>query len=176
MTDITIITCQAYDKPKNITPYTQNILDEAHLLMEALKMKGLTVDRTYWDNPNYDWSQTRAVVFRTVWDYFERFEEFWPWVEKVQKVTQLINPISLLKWNIDKHYLKDLAALGIEGVPTYFVDSNKYQTLSDVCHKMQWGDIVIKPAISGAAFTISQVIKGHIESGNSTSVFCTSQI
>lgn len=162
--DITILTCQPYHRPRNITPYIQNILDEADLLQNALIEKGYKVDRTYWDNPDYDWTQTRALVFRTVWDYFERFDEFWPWVEKVNQVTQLINPISLLKWNIDKHYLQDLASRGIEIVPTYFVDRNNYKSLSLVCSKMQWKDIVIKPAISGAAFETYKIMESELES------------
>lgn len=167
MVDFTILTCQPYHRPKNITPYIQNILDEAKLLQNALIENGFTVDRTYWDNPDYDWSQTRAIVFRTVWDYFERFDEFWPWVEKVNHLTQLINPISLLKWNIDKHYLKDLAERGIEIVPTYFVNRTNYETLSSVCSKMQWSDIVIKPAISGAAFETYKIMEADLENKES---------
>lgn len=159
MTDITLLTCQPYFQPKELTPYTQNILDEARLLMEALKRRGLKVDRTYWDDPNYDWTQTRAVVFRTVWDYFERFDEFWPWVQKVNKKTQLINPFSLLEWNIDKHYLRDLANRGIQIVPTHFVDRGEHQSLKTICNQKDWKDIVIKPAVSGAAFHTYKILE-----------------
>ena len=113
MTDITILTCKPYHKPEVITPYIQNILDEYQFLKAALEAKGLTVERTFWDDPNYDWSQTKAVVFRTIWDYFERFDEFWPWLESIKDKTILINPFALIKWNVDKHYLKDLETKGI---------------------------------------------------------------
>lgn len=158
MTDITLLTCHPYFQPKELTPYTQNILQEAQLLIEALERRGLKVDRTYWDDPNYDWTQTRAVVFRTVWDYFERFDEFWPWVQEVNQKTQLINPFSLLEWNIDKHYLKDLADRGIQTVPTHFVDRGQNQNLKAVCELYDWKDVVIKPAVSGAAFHTHKVL------------------
>ena len=74
MTDITILTCKAYFAPNHPSAYTDNIFLEYRLLKEALERLGLTVRRTYWDDPTYDWSQTRAVVFRTIWDYFERFD------------------------------------------------------------------------------------------------------
>lgn len=162
MTDVTILTCKPYHKPEVVTPYIQNILDEYQFLKEALKAKGLTVARTYWDDPNYDWSQTKAVVFRTIWDYFERFDEFWPWIENIKEKTILINPYSLIKWNIDKHYLKDLQAKGISIVPTHFVDTGNWQSLKEVCIINQWKNIVIKPAISGAAFHTYKIFEREI--------------
>jgi glutathione synthase/RimK-type ligase-like ATP-grasp enzyme len=152
MVDITILTDRRYYKPDNITPYIQNILDEAEYLKQALQARGLTVSRTFWDNPDYDWTQTRAVIFRTVWDYFERFEEFQKWLEMVAAKTMLINPLSLIQWNIDKHYLSDLKRKTVAIVPTHFVDTGAHQTLQLVCELNNWKDIVIKPAISGAAF------------------------
>jgi len=92
MTDITLLTRKTYFQPKEVTPYISNILQERKLLQAALEKRGLKVDCTYWDDPNYDWSQTKAVVFRTIWDYFERYDEFSTWIEKVKTQTQLINP------------------------------------------------------------------------------------
>ena len=118
MTDVTLLTCQAYYKPDKITPYIQNILFEEQLLKSALEKQGLTVEITYWDNPSYDWSKTNSVFFRTIWDYFEKFEEFFKWLDEIKHQTQLINSYELVKWNIDKHYLKDLNENGINIVPT----------------------------------------------------------
>lgn len=152
MFDVTILTCKAYYQPEKDTPYIQNILLEYQLIKEALEAKGLKVDRTYWDNPEYNWNKTKAVVFRTIWDYFERYEEFSIWMKKTSKKTLFINNYSLIKWNIDKHYLKDLEQKGIPIVPTYFVDKNNYKSLQEISRKQQWKDLVIKPAISGSAF------------------------
>ncbi len=152
MTDITILTDRRYYKPEQITPYIRNILVEASLLTEALEARGLKVARTYWDNPDYDWTTTRAVVFRTVWDYFERIDEFRNWLEQVNELTLLVNPLSLIEWNIDKHYLADLEHRGIAIVPTHFVDAAAQLSLQEIVQVNGWKDIVIKPAISGAAF------------------------
>ena len=162
MVDITLLTCKAYLHPKPGNAYVENIFQEYHLLKEALEGEGLTVARTNWDDPEYDWSQTRAVVFRTVWDYFERFNEFLSWLQEVEKKTQLINPYSLLSWNVDKHYLKDLAAKGIQIIPTHFVDRGKQESLAQICQQHQWKDIVIKPAVSGAAFLTYKIEANEI--------------
>ncbi len=152
MTDITILTCQAYFAPEKPSAYTDNILLEYRLLKDALERLGLSVNRTYWDDPNYDWGQTRAVVFRTIWDYFERFDEFWPWLQRIQNQTQLINPMELLEWNIDKAYLFDLAQRGIPVVPSVLVKKGETRSLSAMAVQNNWTDLVVKPTIAGGGY------------------------
>src|SRR5688572_26220505 len=102
--DITLLTDSRYVNPVEVNWYIQNILDDDRLVTEALEKRGLTVTRTNWDNPAFDWSKTRFAIFRTTWDYFDRFGEFAEWLKKVSTQTQLINPIETIWWNIDKHY------------------------------------------------------------------------
>ena len=163
MTDITLLTCRAYYKPDIVTPYIQNILLEQELLKSAFEAQGLKVDITYWDNPSYEWQQTKSVLFRTVWDYFERFDEFWDWLEQVKNKTRLINSYELIKWNIDKHYLRDLKNNGIQVVPTYFADRGNNISLQEIANLNDWKHIVIKPAISASAFNTYKITNDEIE-------------
>lgn len=163
MTDITLLTCRAYYKPDNVTPYIQNILLEQELLKSAFEAQGLKVDITYWDNPSYEWQQTKSVLFRTVWDYFERFDEFWEWLEQVKTKTRLINSYELIKWNIDKHYLRDLKNNDIQVVPTYFADRGNNISLQEIANLNDWKHIVIKPAISASAFNTYKITNDEIE-------------
>ena len=163
MKDITLLTCKAYFKPNKITPYIANILKEEQLLKAALEKQGLSVAITYWNNPSYNWSATKAVIFRTIWDYFERFDEFWMWLEEINTQTKLINSYDLIKWNIDKHYLKDLSSWGIEIVPTYFADQGSENKLHEIAQTNQWKDLVIKPAISASAFKTYKILENDIE-------------
>jgi len=163
VTDITLLTCRAYYKPDIVTPYIQNILLEQELLKSAFEAQGLKVDITYWDNPTYEWQETKSVLFRTIWDYFERFDEFWEWLEQVKTKTRLINSYELIKWNIDKHYLKDLSSWGIETVPTYFADKGCNMKLHEIAKRNQWKDLVIKPAISASAFKTYKILANEIQ-------------
>ena len=163
MTDITLLTCRAYYKPDNVTPYIQNILLEQELLKSAFEAQGLKVNITYWDNPTYEWQETKSVLFRTIWDYFERFNEFWEWLEQVKTKTKLINSYELIKWNIDKHYLKDISSWGIETVPTYFADKGCNMKLHEIAKRNQWKDLVIKPAISASAFKTYKILANEIQ-------------
>ena len=163
MTDVTLVTCRAYYEPDKITPYIQNILLEQELLKSSLEAQGLKVNVTFWDNPSYEWQQTKSVLFRTVWDYFERFDEFWEWLEQVKTKTKLINSYELIKWNIDKHYLRDLKNNGIQVVPTYFADRGNNICLQEIANLNDWKHIVIKPAISASAFNTYKITNDEIE-------------
>lgn len=149
--DLTILTDKRYVNPTEINPYIKNALDEDDALFRAAKKEGLTVFRTNWDNTDFDWSSTKYVIFRTTWDYFDRFDEFSIWLEKINKVTTLINPKSLIYWNIDKHYLIDLEKLGIRIPPTLFIEQNDSRPLKEIISNTTWEDFILKPAISGAA-------------------------
>ena len=163
MTDVTLVTCRAYYEPDKITPYIQNILLEQELLKSSLEAQGLKVNVTFWDNPSYEWQKTKSVLFRTVWDYFERFDEFWNWLEQVKTKTRLINSYELIKWNIDKHYLRDLKNNGIQVVPTYFADRENNISLQEIANLNDWKHIVIKPAISASAFNTYKITNDEIE-------------
>ena len=162
MTDVTLLTCQAYFKPDKINPYIRNILFEEQLLKSALENQGLTVDITYWNNPSYDWSKTRSLIFRTIWDYFERFDEFLLWLEEVRHQTQLINSYDLVKWNIDKHYLKELSEKGIKIVPTYFAKKNSQRKLAEIIAAAALGlEISLGSAIMSHTWTSAHMKYGR---------------
>ncbi len=79
--DVTF-TDSRYEHPNRIAPYIENILTEDDLLRRALEECGLRVARVRWDRTDFDWSQTRAALFRTTWDYFDRLPEFLLWLER----------------------------------------------------------------------------------------------
>lgn len=151
MTDITLLTDSRYVNPKEVNWYIQNILDEDHLLRTALEKRGLRVDRTNWDNAGYNWSNTRFALFRTTWDYFDRYKEFLQWLDTVTAQTKLINAIELVRWNMDKHYLQDLHNKGIAIPPTLFIESGDRRSLAEIVNESDWNECILKPAVSGAA-------------------------
>jgi hypothetical protein len=57
-----------------------------------------------------------------------------PWLEKTAELTQFINPISLLKWNMDKHYLRDLQQNGIEIPDTIFIEKGESRWFDKKTH------------------------------------------
>ncbi len=131
--------------------YFKNILLDDELLQKALDEIGLTSVRVDWARPDVDWSKFRCAVFRTTWDYFERFTEFTAWLKRVESQTRLCNDSSLIWWNLDKHYLADLKEQGIPVVPSRFLEQGSIMNLQKLLEETGWEEGVIKPCVSGAA-------------------------
>ena len=149
--DIVLLTQKEYVNPSLITPYIQNVLLEDQLVTKALESKGLKVTRTFWDNKDFDWSNTRFALFRAVWDYFHRFSEFQAWLKGQVQHTQFINPYSIIEWNMDKHYLDSLQQKKINIPPTLFLERGELRSLASLLKETGWNKMILKPAIAGGA-------------------------
>ena len=151
MFDVVILTDHRYVKPENTDWYIDQVLLEDQLLQTALEEKGLHVIKKDWADKHFDWTITKYAIFRTTWDYFERFDEFFIWLENTKNKTTFINSAEIINWNIDKHYLQDLAKNNINIAPTLFIEKEDTITLEHLFEKTNWKEAVLKPAISGAA-------------------------
>ncbi len=131
--------------------YLANILADDRLLLRGLESRGLRGVRVDWADTTVDWSSFRAAVFRTTWDYYDRQAEFAAWLDRVAPATRLVNDAATVEWNLDKHYLADLAAAGVPTVPTLFVERGGSLDLARVLAETGWAEGVVKPAVSGGA-------------------------
>lgn len=161
--DVIILTDSRYVAPEDPDQYTQNILTEDGLVKKALEEKGLKVERRSWSDPEFDWNETSSVLFRTNWDYFDRFAEFFDWVQKTAEHTRFINSLNILNWNIDKHYLEDLGKKGVPIVPTRFIPRGSLLSLSELHNLTGWNHTVVKPAIGGAARHTFQITQQNMD-------------
>ena len=129
-------------------------------LSQALKEADIAHHIVCWDDAAIDWSHFGVVVLRSTWDYVTRLPEFLAWAERVAAQTQLLNPLPLLRWNIDKHYLQDLQRAGVTTVPSVFMlpGINAVQALesfldghSDQLHGIDFQEFVVKPCIGAGS-------------------------
>ena len=153
MTEIALLTQRKWvdPDPSTLDWYGKNILDEDALVIAACEARGFHCTRVGWDDPTVDWSRFDAAVFRTTWDYFERYAEFRAWFERAEAQTRLINAPKTLRWNFDKHYLLDLQRAGVRIVPSAFLEIGTRVELAAVLREQGWTEAVVKPAVSGAA-------------------------
>lgn len=151
--DIVLLTDRRYTAASAAADdwYLTNILREDGLLRAALQDRGLSSERVAWSAEGVDWSRFRLAVFRTTWDYFERFPQFVAWLGRIEHQVRLCNPPVTVRWNMDKHYLTDLDARGVPVVPTRFLERGSDAPLADVLRETGWEDAIIKPCVSGAA-------------------------
>ena len=151
MYDVVILTDYRYENPKEINWYTQQVLIEDKILKKSLEKKGLKVCKKNWNTKDFDWAKTKYAIFRSTWDYFDRFNEFFKWLDRTKEKTKFINSSDIILWNIDKHYLNDLQKQGINIAPTIFIEKGNKLKIGDLFKETKWEEAVIKPAISGAA-------------------------
>lgn len=121
------------------------------LLLEAVRASGLSVDEVCWDDESIDWSAYDQVVIRSTWDYHRRYDEFMQWVRAVGAVSTISNSVDVITWNTDKHYLAEVAAMGLPVVPTIFIEPGHVGWLEEVRGLLAHGDVVVKPAISAGS-------------------------
>ena len=122
-------------------------------LLQACTGAGLQARIVAWDDATISWGRFDAVLLRSPWDYTERLPEFLGWCERVQQATRLLNPLAVVRWNTDKHYLADLAAAGVPIVSTVFVepDAEPLETLQAFLAVEDAGEFVVKPAVSAGS-------------------------
>lgn len=149
--DVVILTDGRYLKDVPNDPYKHNVFLEDALLQKALINIGLRADRRAWDDPHFDWSTTQSIVFRTTWDYFDRFEEFSTWLSRVRHQTALINSETTIHWNINKKYLFDLQKRGVRIPETHLIPQGTKVSLAGLLKQYGFEEAVVKPCISGAA-------------------------
>ena len=106
-----------------------------------------------WDEAAIEWSAFDLVLLRSTWDYVPRLPEFLAWCERVAAQTLLLNPLSLVRWNTDKHYLADLAAQGIATVPSQFLEPGRHAAtdLQALVASLSSEEFVVKPAVGAGS-------------------------
>jgi glutathione synthase/RimK-type ligase-like ATP-grasp enzyme len=90
-------------------------------LLAALQARHPAVEVVDWDDASVDWARFRLALLRSPWDYTHRLPEFLAWVERAGRATRLLNPPAVVRWNVDKHYLGELAQRGVAVVPSHYI-------------------------------------------------------
>jgi len=124
------------------------LTDDDRIAAEALTRKGARVTPVVWTGAE----QARrfdAVVIRSPWDYTQNAEAFRGWLED-HREAPLYNGYEVLRWNMDKRYLLDLAAQGASVIPTLVFDRSAQVDLASIIEDRSWPTVVVKPLISAA--------------------------
>lgn len=122
-------------------------------LFATLSGAGAAVRVVEWDDAQINWSQFDLALLRSTWDYSMRLPEFLDWAERASDATRLVNPVPVVRWNTDKHYLEELLHADVRTVPSTFVEpgGNASQTMNEFLVQHAASEFVVKPAISSGA-------------------------
>ncbi|MDQ3415234.1 MAG: hypothetical protein M3480_09765 [Verrucomicrobiota bacterium] len=119
---------------------------------------GWRVEAIPWRRPRVEWHTYDAVVIRSTWDYHTDPDAFLHVLGEIERSgTRLFNGLDLVRWNLRKTSLRDLAEHGVPVVPTIFRERLHPGELPDLLNAVGTAEVVIKPVIglnAGGAFRL----------------------
>ena len=122
-----------------------------HLSVEPMAELGWDVVAVPWRSEP-DWRAFDAVYICTPWDYPRFPGEFLRVLEAIDaSPAVLLNELVTVRWNLDKSYLKDVAARGDDIVPSSWYDEFSAADVPAFFSAHDADRVVIKPTIGANA-------------------------
>ncbi|GGK59506.1 RimK family alpha-L-glutamate ligase [Rufibacter glacialis] len=150
-----------------ITSYGSLSGSEDGELLNYLTAQGLDITPQVWDDPAVDWAQFDLAIFKSPWDYFDKFPAFWAWLDRIEALgLRTLNPLATIRWNVDKHYLLEVEKAGLPIVPTALLKKGTAAHLEEFYGRFQTDKLIVKPSVSGGAkntFIVSRAEAGPVE-------------
>jgi glutathione synthase/RimK-type ligase-like ATP-grasp enzyme len=105
-----------------------------------------------WDDPELLTHPPEAALIRSCWDYPERADAFLARLDALEAAgVRVVNPARLVRWNLRKRYLGDLAADGAPTIPTMFVERCDARAAILAFDTFDAAEIVIKPEVGAGS-------------------------
>lgn len=122
------------------------------LLIPFFEKRGWSVETVSWHSDSPNWDKFDYVIVRSTWDYQQHAEDFLVCLEGIDTSSAvLLNPLSLMKWNIEKLYLKDLQSNGVPIVETMWGTEFNNGVIEEAFAHFSCDTVVIKPTLSANA-------------------------
>lgn len=148
--DVALATCRPLPEPD----------PDAQPLLDALGRRGIAATEVDWGEPEHDWSSATLTVLRSTWNYIGRLPEFQAWLARAGATSILLNPEPLVRWNLHKRYLLQLADRGVPTTPTVLLPRGSAASIAELRDRHGWGELVVKPAVSAGSYRTSRCPPG----------------
>ncbi len=122
---------------------------------EALRVLGATVAAAPWTAGLAPFAGADLVVIRSCWDYHRSLAAYRAWLDGLEAPgIAVANPPALIRWNLEKTYLDELAAAGVP-VPRQFAIDRDPDALRAVFSATGWAEAVVKPAAGASGHGVT---------------------
>lgn len=148
------------DNPDRRGDYWEHGLEFGPMSAACLE-RGVELREVVWDDPGVDPGAFEAMVIGTTWDYPQRPEAFLERLGAFAAATTLLNPLDVVRWNLDKRYLEELAERGAPTVPTLWRAGADEPTLRAALDELGVDELVVKPVVGAAAWRQAIVARGR---------------
>ena len=93
-------------------------------LRQGLTGTGVAVVEIDWRAPMAEFAGIALAVLGTIWDYQDHWQEFLTRIDELTAAgVTLCNAPEVVRWNVDKSYLRALAERGVPTVPTLWPEA-----------------------------------------------------
>lgn len=126
--------------------------NEDDTLLKFLKTKGLSIEKVIWNDAEVNWEEYDIAILKSPWDYFDLIEDFYAWLAMIkQKNIKLLNPVDVVKWNADKHYLQEVKNACLKVTPSSFLTKGDDISFDKYFEEFNSDKLIVKPAVSGGS-------------------------
>jgi glutathione synthase/RimK-type ligase-like ATP-grasp enzyme len=133
------------------------------LYRTALRQRGAAVGVGVWSEGSAPFAAADLVVIRSTWGYYRDLGGYRRWLDALERSgVAVVNPLSLLRWNLEKTYLGELGAAGIP-IPAQHVLPRERQAAHDVLAATGWRQAVAKPSVGASGYGIMLVEPGSLD-------------
>ena len=141
-----------------------NVANEDDTLLIFLKSKGYRITKEIWNDASIKWEEYELVILKSPWDYFDLIEDFYTWLAKLENLNvRLLNPIHIIKWNADKHYLQEIEKSGLKITPSIFIAKGDQINLVSYFEFFNTNQLIIKPCVSGGSKNTFKVTSTNVD-------------
>jgi glutathione synthase/RimK-type ligase-like ATP-grasp enzyme len=132
-------------------------------VIEALKQMGHQASYLPWDAPLSRLKEHDLLVVKTAYNYYRALSEFTAFLDRAQGAgLAMVNSPELVRWNMEKTYLKELEAKGFSPPPTMWLPAQSTLDLKSEMEKRGWEKVVLKPTISAGSYQTWVTTPGDI--------------
>lgn len=117
-------------------------------LADACGRAGLEPVVVAWDDGTVSWPRYDTILLRSPWDYTVRLQAFLDWCARGDVSARLLNPPDVVRWNVDKRYLRDLATAGVPVIDSRWLAPGDDIVLPDS------GEFVLKPCVGAGCLGV----------------------
>ena len=126
---------------------TGYVIDDEHA-RAPLRALQCEMEMVPWDRQGVAWEDYAIVVIRSPWDWVHAPERFLDVLAGIDARAQLQNPLAIVRWNLDKTYLRELAARGVAIVPTIYRDRMGPGEVDALLRELGTREAVVKPVVA----------------------------
>lgn len=130
------------------------------LFAAALEHRGARVVAAPWNGDFTPFAAADITVVRSTWDYPENVAPFEIWLQRMAKARgKTFNSLDLMRWNLPKTYLIDLADRGAP-MPKSLIVNRDADAIANAMDRLNLTEAVVKPIYGGTSRGLSIVRRG----------------